>query len=171
MPIPIKENSRNPLLNWQLNPFRNWQIDPSRNWQIDPSRNWQIDPSRNWQIDPSRNWQINPSRNWQINPARNWQIDPSRNWQVDPFRATFLKGNYVTRVRDLSCEYFAVDTPNSNVKIIYNSSGAMVYWAACANSCWAIYNMSFRYVGFLCPNINGGYHWFNLSKALMYILS
>ena len=177
MAIIIRNNSRNPHQSWAVNPTRNWQIDPTRNWQIDPTRNWQIDPARNWQIDPNRNWQVNPTRNWQVNQNRNWHINPLRNWHINPLKNSTLnpsnynfKGFYVISAQTTECNYFLVKTELSNVMLGYDELNTCKYIVVGINNVFSVFSIELEYVGFLCPNSQGGYNWFDLEKKWLYFV-
>ena len=177
MAILIRNNSRNPLTSWSVNPARNWQIDPTRNWQIDPTRNWQIDPARNWQVNPNRNWQVNPNRNWQVNPNRNWHINPLRNWQINPLKKSALnpssinfRGLYAVSPRSAECNYFIVKTDLSNVMLGYDEFITFNFIIVGINNVFSVFSMDLEYIGFLCPNSQGGYNWFDLEKKWLYFI-
>ena len=169
MPIPINNNKRNPLLNWEIHPGRNWKVNPEKNWKINPTRNWDINPKRNWQINPQRNWQINPKRNWQINPQRNWQINPQRNWQInpqknyviDPFRSNDILGYFVCSVENCDCCYFTVHANTQGLMLIFDANKELYCFAVGALNTFAVFSSSdLSYLGFLCSNETGGFNWF-----------
>ncbi len=160
-PVPINNSKRNPLLNWEVHPGRNWKVNPEKSWKINPARNWIINPQRNWQINPQRNWQINPQRNWQINPQRNWQIDPQKNWVIDPFRSNDISGHYICSVENCDCCYFTVQANTQGLMLIFNANKEFCCFAVGAQNTFAVFSSSdLSYLGFMCPNDQGGYNWF-----------
>ena len=151
--VPINNNKRNPLFNYE--------IDPGRIWQINPTKNWRINPIKNWEINPQRNWQINPQRNWQINPQRNWQINPNKNYIIDPFRSNDITGSYVCSVGNNNCYYFTINTNNKDVVLIFNGNKEFCCFAVVALNIFSVFSsLDLSYLGYMCPNEKGGYNWF-----------
>lgn len=177
MSIPILKDFRNPNTNWQINPVQNWQICPAKNWQINPARNWQINPFRNWHVNPTRNWHINPNRNWQVNPAHNWRINPLRNWKLNPYRnvnvnplsPTFC-GLYVINTNSFTCDFYLVKTEMQNVMLGYNETNNLSFLLIGIDKIFAVYTLTFEYIGFLCSNSKDGYNWFDLEGNWLYFV-